>query len=84
MATGAAAGVLPMALSGSAGWKFRGHRIISFTLLTLLVLPTVYYRIEGRREGASKNRWAKSESIRMERRGIEPLTPCLQSRCSPN
>jgi cobalt-zinc-cadmium resistance protein CzcA len=55
-ATVASVGFLPMALSGSAGAEVQRPLatvviggIVSSTLLTLLVLPTVYSWIEGRR-----------------------------------
>ena len=58
-ATVASVGFLPMALSSSAGAEVQRPLatvviggIISSTLLTLLVLPTVYRWVEGRREGS--------------------------------
>ena len=60
-ATVASVGFLPMALSSSAGAEVQRPLatvviggIVSSTLLTLLVLPTVYSWIEGRRDASGR------------------------------
>ncbi len=38
----------------------------------------------SRLSGARSNQLSYEPVLRLEMRGFEPLTPCLQGRCSPN
>ena len=58
------------------------NRLFAFTLAFFGSLPPARLLVPFLRKGPA--RCARRLSLLVEINGIEPLTPCLQSRCSPS
>jgi hypothetical protein len=72
------------AIKNVAGGTVRTKRFPPTTLIRLYELLKNDSRSFDRMPKQSVIAWASDEKTMVEDDGIEPTTPCLQSRCSPS